>query len=83
MKSYEAGEHSFIVRIWLEEIVQDTGRTVWRGSITHVPSGRQRYMQDLDQVATFMMSYLQEMGVKFGLRQRLKQWFAQRAQRRT
>ena len=33
---------SFIVRIWVEETAEESGRSSWRGHITHVPSGERR-----------------------------------------
>ena len=41
---------SFIVRIWLEDTVEEVGAATWRGQITHVPSGERCYMEDLDDV---------------------------------
>jgi hypothetical protein len=68
--------HSFIVKIWLEETVEEAGKATWRGHITHVPSGERRYLKNLDDIADFITLYLKEMGVKPGpfwhLRQRLK-----------
>ena len=78
MSAEESGIHSFIVRIWLEENAADNGKAVWRGSVTHVLSGRQRYIQGLDEIGAFILPYLQEMGVKLGTRWRLKRWLNQR-----
>jgi len=66
--------HSFIVKVWLEETAEETGRAMWRGHITHVPSGKRRYVQDLEGVAAFIAFYLEEMGVKIRLSCRVKQW---------
>jgi hypothetical protein len=78
----EATYHPFIIRIWLEETVEEAGRAKWRGHITHVPSGKRRYVDDLNQIAEFIAGYLQGMGVqprrkwqvidRFG---RLRAWF--------
>jgi len=65
---------SFIIKIWLEETAAEAGRVTWRGHITHVPSGQRSYVQDLDDIVTFMIPYLEEMGVKFDLRWRAKRW---------
>lgn len=75
MAFYEVNIHSFIIKIWLEETVEEAGRAIWRGHITHVPSGERRYLKDLDDIAVFITPYLEGMGVKFGLRWRLKMWF--------
>jgi hypothetical protein len=50
--------HSFIVKIWLEEISED-GKPVWRGHITHVPSNRKEYFVILEDIPTLISSYLQ------------------------
>ena len=68
MEPDEYGSHSFVVKIWLEETVQEAGRAVWRGHITHVPSGKRRYFGQLGEVAVFIRPYLAEMGVRQGLR---------------
>jgi hypothetical protein len=67
MKSMDIPEskvHSFIVKLWLEEAGDETGRTVWRGYITHVPGGERRYLKRLSGIADFIASYLKENGVK-------------------
>jgi hypothetical protein len=60
----EAAPQSFIVRVWLEETAEEAGRATWRGHITHVPGGEQRYVQDLDEVPAFIMPYLEQMGIR-------------------
>jgi hypothetical protein len=64
--------HSFIVKIWLEETAEEAGHATWRGHITHVPSGERRYVEDLQDIITFIVPYLEKLGVKFGLGWRLK-----------
>jgi hypothetical protein len=66
--------HSFIIKVWLEEIADDASPTVWRGHITHVPSGERRYLKDLDDIAAFIMPYLDRMGVEFGRWRRAGDW---------
>jgi hypothetical protein len=55
---------SFIIKIWLEETVSEDGAAVWRGHITHVPSGERRYIQQLEGVLEFVTPYLKNMGVE-------------------
>lgn len=55
----EAHTHSFVIKIWLEENPQEASQALWRGHITHVPSGTRRYFQDLTVIADFMQPYLQ------------------------
>jgi hypothetical protein len=73
--SYESNTHPFIVKIWLEETAEEAGRATWRGHITHVPSGEQRYLQDLDDILTFIAPYLKGMGVKPGPFLEIRLWW--------
>ena len=66
--------HSFIVKIWLENTVEEAGQASWRGHITHVPSGQRRYLQSLAEIIQFMVPYLEEMGVNPAPEQNLQQW---------
>ena len=50
--------HSFIVRVWLEETSEESGRAVWRGRVTHVPSHEQRYFQEMDDLLIFIQRYI-------------------------
>ena len=63
MEPTEPHTHSFIVKIWLEETLEEDGRAIWRGHITHVPSGERLYLQDLDTIRLFIEPYLEMMGV--------------------
>lgn len=67
MDFIEPNTHSFIVRVWLEEI-EDTGLAKWRGYVTHVASGERRYVRNVSEIAAFIVAYLEKMGVK------LKRW---------
>jgi hypothetical protein len=49
---------SFIVKFWLEETVQESGRAVWRGHVTHVPSGERRYIREPSEIPAFISPYL-------------------------
>ena len=74
MDQLEANFHPFILRIWLEESVEEAGRAVWRGHITHVPSGERRYLKSLNDIPIFIAPYLERMGVKLGLHWRVRRW---------
>ncbi len=65
MSPSESNTQSFIIKVWLEETVEETGRVIWRGHITHVPSGQRRYVQNMDEIRAFIASFLKEMGVEF------------------
>lgn len=58
MELPELANHTFIVRIWLEEPAAHGRVGLWRGSITHMPSGRHSYLAQLDDVNRFMRPYL-------------------------
>ena len=73
MDLMESGTHSFIIKIWLEETVEEAGRASWRGYITNVSSGERRYLQDLDDVVAYLALYLERMGVKLGIRWQMRQ----------
>jgi hypothetical protein len=62
----EARSHSFVVRLWLDE-VSTSGRALWRGHVTHVASGRRRYVQRLSDITSFIAPYLEITGVRLGL----------------
>jgi len=70
----ESKVHSFIVKLWLEEACDETGRIVWRGYITHVPSGERRYLKRLSDIADFIACYLKEMGVEPRPHLRVGRW---------
>jgi hypothetical protein len=62
MEPTESRTHSFIIKIWLEEEVDESGRALWRGHITHVPGGERQYIQDLSAIPPFIQPYLEKMG---------------------
>ena len=62
--SLEATSQPFFVRIWLEEGANGAHPATWRGHITHVPSGKRRYLKDLDEIARFIKPYLEQIGIQ-------------------
>jgi hypothetical protein len=62
MDPYES--HSFIVKVWLEESLEEAGEAIWRGHVTHVPSQERRYLHTLDDIVDFIGPFLERMGVK-------------------
>jgi hypothetical protein len=54
---------SFIVRIWLEEAAHDHAEALWRGSVTHAPSGDKRYFNSLAHLVQHLALYLDTMDV--------------------
>ena len=77
MDQYETNSHPFVVKVWLEESAEETGRAKWRGHITHVPSGERRYLENLACITHFIARYLAEMGVRPCLWMRVNWWINQ------
>ncbi len=68
----EPDTQSFVVRVWLEETLEEEGRAKWRGHVTHVTSGERRYLESLSGIVDFIMPYLERWGVRFGVLRRLR-----------
>jgi len=66
MSSLIACGHSFIIRVWLEETIEESDQTIWRGRVTHVPSHEQRYFQDLNDLIVFIQDYTKGWGGETG-----------------
>ena len=49
---------SFIVRLWLEETAVDAGQAVWRGHVTHIPSGHRQHFSALEQLSEIIRQRL-------------------------
>ncbi len=75
MDEIESEAQSFIVRVWVEERAEEGDRGTWRGHITRVPGGECRYLKNLDEIGDFIAPYLERMGVKLGIRWRMRHWF--------
>jgi hypothetical protein len=54
---------SFIVRISIDEGLEEPGQVDWHGQVTHVPRGKGRHIHSLDEVMEFVAPYLIESGV--------------------
>ena len=54
---------SFIVRISVDESLEEPGQVDWHGQVTHVPRGKGRHIHSLDEVMEFVAPYLIESGV--------------------
>ena len=74
MDDTESCSCSFVIKIWLEESARDGDPVRWRGRITQVPTGEQRYFQNLSDAILFIAYYLQKMGVKLPLTWRVNRW---------
>ena len=70
----DSNSQSFIVKVWVEDSAMVRDHGVWHGHITHVPSHVRRYLKNLDEIEDFIAPYLEAMGVKLGMRWRLRGW---------
>ena len=70
----ECEVHSFIIKLWIEEVSEIAGAPDWHGYITHVPSGRRGYVKDLSEITAFIAPYLEARGVKVGIWWRVRRW---------
>lgn len=59
--------HSFIVRIWLEECTSENACPIWRGSLTHVISGRRIHFHDIESLPGLIRPYLETNSVELQL----------------
>jgi hypothetical protein len=69
----ETNIHSFIIKIWFEELSEEIDQFDWRGHITHVPSGRRQYLKELNGILSFITPYLERAGVKLSSPRRVGQ----------
>lgn len=70
----ESTLHSFIVKLWLEDAGGKKKRTVWRGHITHVPTGARRYLRSLSDVTEFIREYLDGNDARIRSTSRARDW---------
>ena len=61
---FESLNHSFIIKVWLEEKATEQMPVIWRGRIIHVPSGDQAHFQQIDAIIKFIHPYLKGMGIE-------------------
>ena len=69
---------SFIIKIWLEDAPAVWDRPRWRARITHVPSGAQRCLTRMDEIAAFIVPYLEAKGVRLEWWRRIRRWLRPR-----
>jgi len=65
---------SFIVKLWFEETAGGNQRRLSHGYVTHVSSGKRRYVMGLDGITEFIAECFALAGVKLGVRWRLTLW---------
>jgi len=72
--SAESTLHSFIVKLWLDDQDGEKGQRVWRGYVTHVPTGAQRYLKRLSDIDEFIKEYLGGSEIGNSSRSRVCEW---------
>jgi len=73
-RPFQSSTHSFIIRFWIEESVEEEGLVTWRGHITHVPNGERRYLQSLDDISSFIAPHLTAAGAHSMKKCPVRQW---------
>jgi hypothetical protein len=58
----EPEAHTFLIRVWMEEVAGDNGLPVWRGHITHLPDEERRYVRGFAEIRDVMDRYLRPEG---------------------
>lgn len=81
MASIDSNTHSFIIKVWLEEVNELTSQIIWRGHITHVQDGKRRYVDDFEGMKHFIKIYINDMGVEFSPSHRVVLWLRRLALR--
>lgn len=74
MESTDVKVFSVIVKIWVEASVQPT----WHGRVTHIPSGEDHYVSQVEDVAVVISRYLAAFGFKPRMCVRVWRWLRQR-----
>jgi hypothetical protein len=62
LKPVNLQPQSFIIKIWCESDSDEGGKVVWRGHITHVPSGDRIYISSLEEITGFLNPFIEKMG---------------------
>jgi hypothetical protein len=70
----ENSVHAFIVKFWLEETAEEVGSSLWRGHITHVPSGKRVYLNRIREIREFIAPYLSGVESHQGFREYVFRW---------
>ena len=75
MDSLEPDSQSFIVKVWVEDHTEPGSERKFRGHITHVTTQKRRYLKSLNGIEDFIVPYLEGMGVKLGIRWKVRLLF--------
>lgn len=70
----EPDAHSFVIKIWVDDKDEKTGRVIWRGHITHVASNQRQYFDDLSGLIVFLLPYLKALNIRLPIFWRVYEW---------
>ncbi|MEX2540733.1 MAG: hypothetical protein WD314_02960 [Trueperaceae bacterium] len=59
MRQAELAVHSFVIKIWFEELSSPGGAGEWRGHIVHVPDNERFHFLTLDAIRPFIEEFLE------------------------
>ena len=60
LESYDTNTELFLVKIWQEETVDNSEEVKWRGWIKPFLGGEVSYLEGLDGLKTFILSYFKK-----------------------
>jgi hypothetical protein len=78
MDLFESRTHSFMIKIWLE----DEEQKKWRGHVTHIPDGKRRHFESMNDILTFISTYLEMPEANPEEKKTLWQWLKRRQRRK-
>jgi hypothetical protein len=69
--------HVFTLRIWREPREVRSAKPKWRGVIIHLATGEKKYFESLDEILTFIVPFIEDMGVRADQVNEPAKWFDQ------
>jgi hypothetical protein len=70
----ESDTHSFIIKIWVDDRDEESGRVTWRGHITHVASSQRQYFAGLSGLIAFLLPYFKALKIRVPIFWWIFQW---------
>ena len=67
-------DHSFVIKIWLDSIEDETANRQLHGRVTHAYTKEHSPVHNPADIIAFIKPYLRKMGVKLSLRNQLVLW---------
>lgn len=69
------GRQGFIIRIWREPREIEGAPAKWRGMIEATQDDKRQFIKSLEEILTFILPYLRQMGVEINLGPHLQRWW--------